>query len=311
MRQGTISSEPYTSDAIDSNLTDQDDFTDQFNSVVDRIVSSAETYGTDTAFFLCTLPYYSSVGYLFDSEDLEFYLKKANSNYHLPPSFNKVVKNGAGMADYTTGDRVSLFTFYFMYLLLSDGASVEYVNRALETDGAQRDGLVLSETELHHIMSRIDSFNESIENAAAGLGPGVHYVDTGGYLNDVLTGSDTISVYGTTLSRSWGRGNSFTLDGVHPGYTGHALIANYILMHINETTGLNAPEQAPEDILAEDPYVDRDGDGWVPGPDYSPQGFTEILFLLKDPDDADPTVQPVLPANIWRYISDILLDDMR
>ena len=37
------------------------------------------------------------------------------------------------------------------------------------------------------------------------------------------------------------RGGGFSMDGVHPGYTGHALIANFILEGINEGSGHAAP----------------------------------------------------------------------
>jgi hypothetical protein len=56
-----------------------------------------------------------------------------------------------------------------------------------------------------------------------------------------------------------------------------------------------------------DPYVDRDGDGWFPGPDYPPQGLTEVLFYFKDPDDDDPMLQPQIQPNIWHSITRALM----
>jgi hypothetical protein len=52
------------------------------------------------------------------------------------------------------------------------------------------------------------------------------------------------------------------------------------------------------------------GDGWAPGPEYQAVGLTELLFLFKDPDDADPTAQVVLPPDVWELISKILLREI-
>jgi hypothetical protein len=101
-----------------------------------------------------------------------------------------------------------------------------------------------------------------------------------------------------------------TFDGVHPGYTGQAFIANFALARINEALGLQAPLHDLSPILAADPYVDRDGDGWAPGPGYQASGQTELLFLFKDPHDADPGVQVELPPDVWDLISQILLREL-
>src|SRR5690606_33979314 len=112
--------------------------------------------------------------YLMDSDDLEFYLKKLNSAYAVPPTFKRASRPGPGSDSGRPGDRVSLLTFGFMYLLLDSGYPVSYVNRALEIDGAQRDGLVLSEAEQQLIQSRIDQFNETIKANARWHGPQFH-----------------------------------------------------------------------------------------------------------------------------------------
>ena len=97
------------------------------------------------------------------------------------------------------------------------------------------------------------------------------------------------------------------MDGVHPGYTGQAIIANFIIEQLNEMLGLAAPRYDLPEIMEHDPYIDKDGDGWVPGPQYQAAGFTELIFLFKDPDDSDPKVQPNLPADVWTIFSDIIL----
>ena len=62
--------------------------------------------------------------------------------------------------------------------------------------------------------------------------------------------------------------------------------------------------------MAGDPYQDKDGDGWIPGPTYRPSGLTEVLFMLTDPNDQDPLSEMQLPANFWNKVSHILLQEM-
>ncbi len=307
---GALSFEPYAQTAIDRNLTDLQDFTVQYTHVVDRIVRETAASGVTKDIFLLTLPYYSAIGYLFDSEDLEFYLKKVNPGYSVPATFSRVVIAGQPITDPLKGDRISLLTFGMMYALLSDGHTIDHVNQVLEIDGQQRDGLVLSEEEQQFIMSRIDGFNEAIKAAALLFGPNVHVIDIGQFLNDVLTGQTPIIVNDLIFSRKWIRGGAFSFDGVHPSYTGHALIANYVLYHINNILGLNAPLYNLSDIMMNDPYIDRDGDGWASGPGYEGEGITRLLFLFKDPDDSNQDVQVEIPPNVWDIISDVLLSEI-
>ncbi len=61
--------------------------------------------------------------------------------------------------------------------------------------------------------------------------------------------------------------------------------------------------------MQHDPYIDKDGDGWVPGPQYQATGYTELLFLFRDPNDSDPKVQPDLPADVWKKVSGVFLSE--
>jgi hypothetical protein len=131
----------------------------------------------------------------------------------------------------------------------------------------------------------------------------------GGYLNSGLAGDTPVVVDGRALSRKWSRGSAFSLDGVHPGYTGQSLIANYVLQHANSIFGWNAPTYDLAQVLATDPYVDQDRDGWVPGPDHPSTGITSLLFLLRDPNDTDATQQVQIPADVWDQISAVLLKE--
>lgn len=302
--RGALSFAPYTYQAIQRNLTETADFTGQLNHILERLHMESALPQDHTVFMLLTLPYYSAVGYLIDSQDLEFYLQQVNPDYQVPPSFHRV-----SPSDPLSGDRISFFTFACMYALLQEGHSIADVNAILEQGGVQQDGLVMSEEEQKYIMDRIDSFNAALKTASQTYS-NVFLVDTGTYLNNALTGKEPVVVGNRTLSRNWSRGSAFSLDGVHPSYTGQALIANYLLTQMNQTFQLNAPLIDLDKVLASDPYVDRDGDGWVPGPAYPPTGMTELLFMFTDPNDADPSVRAVLPPNFWDRVSQILLQEL-
>jgi hypothetical protein len=308
--KGLVSFEPYTLSAIKRNLTELGDFAEQYVHILDRIATETGSSGISYEVLALTLPYYSSVGYLMDSEDLEFYLRKVKPWYRVPASFKRVAPRGQPITDFLKGDRISLVTFGMMYALLSTGHSVAEVNKVLEQDGRQRDGLVLSEMEQRYIMGRIEGFNLAIRAAVAASGPKVHLVDIGKYLNDIFLGKEVIEVDGRVFNRKWIRGGGFCFDGVHPGYTGQAFIANFITKQMNEILGVDAPFQNLSEILALDPYIDRDGDGFAVGPDYQGAGFTKLLYLFKDPDDSNPQVQAVIPPDVWELISDVLLGEI-
>ena len=304
---GKVSFEPYTQASIERNLTELADFSTQYEHAVTRLETGVDGLYETTDLFLCTLPYYSSVGFLFDSDDLEFYLRKLDPQYSVPVSFARAAAPEEPVTDFTRGDRINLITFMCMYAMLSTGSDALTVNRVLETDGVQNDGLVLSEQEQGLIRTRIDGFNTAIRQAAQKRAGNVHLIDLGPWLNDILTGSTPFEIEGRRITRKWIRGGCFSIDGVHPGYTGQAIIANRIIENINAALGLQAPLQDLESIMENDPYIDNDGDGWAPGPDYEISGLTGMLFLFKDPDDTAPAVQPVLPPDIWQLLSEAIL----
>ena len=252
-QEGALSFEAYTTATVERNLTELQDFVGQYERLLTRLDADGRLASGRVELFLLTLPYYSSAGYLFDSDDLEYYLQKLDPTYTVPPTFKRVAPPGMPITDFVAGDRVSLLTFGLMYALLHSGYTVDYVNQALELNGQQRDDLVLSEAEQGVIRARIDGFNAAIKAAAASRGPHVHLVDVGQYVNDVLTGVTPVVVDGRLFSRKWIRGSSFTFDGVHPGYTGQAFIANFVLARINDALGLRAPVHDLSPILAVDP----------------------------------------------------------
>lgn len=309
-RLGIVSFDSYAQATIERNMTDLSDFTAQFNHVVDVLTSTAQFQSGDVELFLLSLPYYSSIGYLIDSEDLEYYLRKLAPNYSVPPTFKRVAPEVEAITNPSAGDRVSLLTFGLMYTLLGTSHSTDEVNRVLEVDGVQQDGMVLAEAEQQFISARIDSFNAVIRTAATSRGAHVHFIDVGQFLNDGLAGNLIVTVGGKTMGRKWARGSSFSLDGVHPGYTAQALIANYVLADINKALKLTAPMQDLEAVFLIDPYIDRDGDGFVTGPHSPASGLGRLLFMLTDADDENPTTGNVLPDDAWEQISAAVLQEV-
>lgn len=299
---------PYTAAAGDAGLTEIDDFAAQYHHVVTRLDQAVG----DVTFFLMTLPYYGSVGYLFDSEDLAFCLGQVNLDYRVPATFARVALRGEDITDFTKRDRVSIFALGFMYLLLESGYGVDAVNRALEIDGAQRNGRAHSEQEQAVIQDRLDHFNPVINAEAAGRRDRFVHVDIGGFLNQALTGDLVIYAGDQRVTRKWTRGAWFSLDRVHPGYTDRALVANYLLDQVDAARSSNTPRYDLAHILDRDPYHDGDGDGdgWATGPDYEPLDLTKLLFLFLEPDDQNPQTRLQLPDDVWQKVSNVILGEV-
>jgi len=297
-----LSFAPYTPGIIQNNLTTPDDFLVQFNHLRKRLNNEANL--RDVEFFLPTFPYYPEVGYLFDRGDLSFYLGKQGYSF----------SNGL----FGEKDRVSLLTFMCMYALLKSGAPDSDIDEILNDSS-----LVLSDdspgSEVDMIKDRIDYFNDIIDDAE---GSHVHIVDIGAELNDMITNGkwieDAVNPYTGVptdmwLYRNWGRGNGFSFDGVHLGYTVHGIIANEILGKMNSEFSLNARKYDLAEMLETDPYVDWDGDGWVRGPDYKASGRTKILFLFKDCQEGnygDAVIDSMSDQELWDIISDALLEEV-
>jgi hypothetical protein len=309
-KSGDVSFAPYTQAAIERNLTDLADFTAQFDHLLSRLTTESAGSSADVDWLVLTLAYYNGVGYLIDSDDIEFYIGKYIPGYTVPASFARVADPGQPITDPLRGDRISLLTFGFMVSLAATGHSADEVNAVLDDHGTQQDGLVLNQAEQQFIMSRIDGFNAAIRSLAAGYGPRVHVVDVGPYLNGAMTGNPPVFAGSHQLTRKWSRGAGFSLDGVHPSYTAQSLIANFVLRRINELFGFGAPTYDLAQVIATDPYADQDGDGWVPGTSDPAHGITQLLFLLRDTDDTDPSKQAQIPADVWDQISNILLHEL-
>ncbi len=84
-------------------------------------------------------------------------------------------------------------------------------------------------------------------------------------------------------------------------------MSNYVLGRVGVELGISAPLYPLSAVAAADPYWDKDGDGWAPGPPWTASGFTELLHLFRDPDDTSASVGVDLPDDVWDRISAVLL----
>ncbi len=281
--QGVIAFEPFTAEQIEHNLTDMADFQTQLN----RLVARMNLNRSGVKYFFLTYPYYPEVGYLMGKDDLEFYLT-GKLGYPVPSAFD---------------GRISLLTFFCLYELAREG----YTERLDAILG--NNALVMSTDEVQIIKDRIDLFNSAVKSLSGR--PNAYIIDTGDKLNQSFSSGLPVGTY--LLTRNWGRGGSFSLDGVHPGHTVHTHIANIILQGINFALGLNAPLWDLASVVSSDPYVDFDGDGWVAGPNLAPSGRTKILYLFKDYQEGVPgpaVIDLMAPADVWSLISSALLEEI-
>lgn len=277
--KGVLAFDPYTPTNITRNLTETSDFSAQFFNVISKIpLNRANTY-----YFFLNYPYYCEVGYLMDSSDINFYLNKLGD----PPQ--------------TLIGRISLLTFMCMYALAKSGETGR-ISQIL-ADG----GLILDNGEISTIKSRIDSFNSQFNSLS---GSNIKIVDMAGKLNAAF--KNGLDVNGQLLTRNWGRGNSFSFDGVHANHTIHAHIANIVLEEMKKINS-NISTYNLASIMSSDPYIDRDGDGWMKGPDYKASGRTKILFLFKDYQEGVPgpaVIDTMSPSEVWELISEALWEEI-
>jgi lysophospholipase L1-like esterase len=112
------------------------------------------------------------------------------------------------------------------------------------------DSQVLTAQEVAQIRQRVNEFNNAIRAIAA---------ENQAILVDIHSSLAQLASNGVTigskrLSASL-LGGLFSLDGVHPTYTGQAWIANEIVSTLNRTLGLNIPPINLAAVMAADPLV--------------------------------------------------------
>jgi len=144
--------------------------------------------------------------------------------------------------------------------------------------------MMLTPDDLALIQERTEEINREIEYAAIANGwafvdANALFMDINQYGHDLKDGTGVPA--GREIITTDYLGGLFSLDGVHPSVTGHAVAANYIIDAVNRTYGSNLGPvdemaAASRDTLLQNP-VDPRGyiDGWVADAIY----FVVELFM--------------------------------
>lgn len=122
---------------------------------------------------------------------------------------------------------------------------------------------VLDATELATIQQRIDDFNSIIAERAAFYGYPV--VDIRATFTEFINNPPVIA--GVPVTNQF-NGGMFSLDGVHPSNTGHALVANAFIQTLNQAYGMSLPPFSQDELNVigyNDPFLDLNGNGVVRG----------------------------------------------
>lgn len=124
------------------------------------------------------------------------------------------------------------------YVLLSSGgvSAQTYLPAGNGTQVPLADKWVLSKSEVAELKTATDAYNVTIK--ALATSKGLAFVDANAVLAQVASPVGyTANNYNVTST--YVTGGAFSLDGVHPGPRGYALIANKFLEAINATYGSN------------------------------------------------------------------------
>ena len=98
------------------------------------------------------------------------------------------------------------------------------------------DDVILDPSEQQTVKDLVDGFNAVIDSVC--LFRQIPVVDMHGFFKEI---NDGYSIAGLTVNAKFITGGFYSLDGIHPGDLGHALIANQWLSVINNTYRMSIP----------------------------------------------------------------------
>jgi lysophospholipase L1-like esterase len=201
-------------------MTPEADFETDYAEVVDRLAATGATM------VICNLPDVTVTPYLTPAEAVA-----AMVNYPLD-AIGPLL--GIGPGDYVTP------------------SSFELIGGILagQIPGPLPDAVVLTADEVAQIRERTAEWNGFIADQAAAHGAAV--VDIHGLLN--FASRYGIVVDGRRITTQF-LGGVFTLDGIHPTNTGHAVIANEVIHVLNSRFRAHIRRVSVGDVLATDPLV--------------------------------------------------------
>jgi lysophospholipase L1-like esterase len=210
-----------------------------FTSEYQELVSRLKATGAKVV--MSNVPDLTKMAYLIDNGDLTRY---TGTNYNLP-----------------SGTVTSLPTMILLELGVLDGSIL------------QNPDYVLTSSQLTTIQQQIKQYNQVIGETATAAGFPV--VNAYAVLENFI--ENPITIEGITITTHY-NGGAFSLDGVHPSDTGHAIFANAFIAAANKAYGLSIPAISSSQIVSifnADPFIDFGGNGVVAGRPYT--GLLETL----------------------------------
>jgi len=214
--------------------------------------------------FIATLPYMTRPAFFFSKEDVERLIQFPNPEV-------TALKEGEsiGLGPFLTLAGTGAF---------SASSSITTANAAI---AQLTDTHILSPNEIAVVDERIDAINTHIKSLQeAGK---VTIVNTFEIFQAVY--ENTLEINGHKIYKTFGCGG-FSFDAFHPSNTTHAYLANAFIEEINESLKLSIPLVDVKTIFENDPYQDRDGDHFSPGPGIEIIGALAVQFGLFDCDDS-------------------------
>jgi phospholipase/lecithinase/hemolysin len=236
-----------------------------FTSEYRELVSRLQATGAKVV--MSNIPDLTKMAYLIDNADLTRY---TGTNYNLP-----------------SGTVTSLPTMLLLELGVLDGSILQNPN------------YVLTPTQLTAMQQQIQQYNQVIGQTAAAAGFPV--VNAYAVLENFI--ANPITIEGITITTHY-NGGAFSLDGVHPSDTGHAIFANAFIAAANKAYGLSIPPISNSQLVQifnADPFIDFGGNGVVAGRPFT--GLLETLgpFLGISGGKAGPVQKPTAAAFMRQY----------
>jgi phospholipase/lecithinase/hemolysin len=224
----------------------------EFTADFTQLVQRLDAIGAKAAFG--TIPDITGIGFLVNRNDLVRFL---GSHHGLPD-----------------GSLTTLPAMFLVKLGLANGTIFSDPN------------YVLDPKEQQIISQHIDVLNDVIRTTVAAHGMAL--VDTHAIF-DFLS-SAPLDFFGFQLTTRF-LGGIFSLDGVHPSNTGHALAAYFFIDALNQHYNANIPQLDPETLYwltVTDPHLDKDGDGRVVGR-FGAGLLETLLTILNIAGDSNDT----------------------
>jgi len=216
--------------------------------------------------FIGTLPYMTGPAFFFSKDDIERLAQFQNPN----------------ITALKEGESIGFGPFLELAKVGSFKVDSNTANAAI---GTLTDTHILSPNEIKIVDDQIKEINAHI-NTLKEEGK-VTIVNTFEVFQSIYDNS--VEINGHKIYKTFGCGG-FSFDAFHPSNTLHALIANEFIEKINESLGLSIPSVDVGAVFENDPYQDRDGDHFAPGPGADIIGADLFPLGLYDCDDTNADI---------------------